>query len=461
MILQQSFVKLSPHKGGRRLWIQGLRLEEAGYGIATSYAIEYDRQESRVTLKLSRYGEKKVSRKKVGDRYYPLIDLVNQELARIFVGVEQVQVELHEGVIVIQYHHLDKARIERERVLWDRLRSGFVIRTGSMAHGAGILDYYLHRGMEDCGIRAGMVWAVEMENSYLQSSLNNNPIWAYESQAIEGRIEDVDSRELQKPDMLIAGLPCTGASKAGRSKNKLRYAEAHESAGTAFLGWLMAIRDQSPAILVLENVVEYRNTVSMHLIRETLEHWRYKVHEVIVGRELGAFEDRKRFCMIAVSEGIDFQFDLEPVREREATLGEILEDVPLEAKCWNRCDYLHRKEEKDKAAGKGFSMQIVDENSIKVGTIGRQYHKWRSTEPLVRHPTDPNLKRLLTVNEIAKVKGIDASLVKGMSRTKQIEMLGQSVLGAVFQAVGRNIAQCLIQQMNAQGAECITLKESA
>ncbi|HHH46464.1 MAG TPA: hypothetical protein ENK53_05565 [Thiotrichales bacterium] len=105
-----------------------------------------------------------------------------------------------------------------------------------MAHGAGILDYYLHKGLEDHGIRSGLVWAVEMENIYLQTSQNNNSIWAYESQAIEGHIEDVEPRELIRQDILVAGLPCTGDPKAWRSKNKLRFAEAHESAGTAFIG---------------------------------------------------------------------------------------------------------------------------------------------------------------------------------------------------------------------------------
>jgi len=37
-------------------------------------------------------------------------------------------------------------------------------------------------------------------------------------------------------------------------------------------------------------------------------------------------------------------------------------------------------------------------------------------------------------------------LVAGMSRTKQVEMLGQSVLGVAFQAIGRNIGERLVKQ---------------
>lgn len=446
-LLQRSYLKISDHKSGKRLWIQGLRLEEAGYEIGASYLIDYDEAKRQVTILLAGDGERKVSRKKVGDRFYPLIDLVNARLAQIFADVERVQVSLRDGEILIEYHHLDDAKHRRESMLWQRLREGLALRIASMAHGAGILDYYLHLGLEDQRIRSGMIWAVEPENVYLQTSLNNNPVWSYQCTAIEGRIEDVRTDELPRPDILVAGLPCTGASRAGRSKNRLKFAEAHESSGTAFIGWLMAIRQIMPAVLVLENVVEYRNTVSMHLIRETLENWRYRLHEVIVGPELGAFEDRRRLCMVAVSDGIDFRFELEPVRKAEETLGEILEDVSLNADCWNACEYLHRKEERDRKAGKGFAMQLVDERSEKVGTIGRSYHKWRSTEPLVVHPENPSLKRQLTVNEVARVKTINPRLVAGMSRTRQIEMLGQSVLGVAFRAVGRNIGRCLAEQL--------------
>ena len=208
----------------------------------------------------------------------------------------------------------------------------------------------------------------------------------------------------------------------------------------------MAIKELSPAILVLENVPEYQSTVSMHMIRETLTDWRYKLHEVIVGRELGAFEDRKRLCLIAVSEGLDFELDLQPVRQREQSLAAILEDIPVDSKCWRSCDYLDKKAVRDKQAGKGFSMQIVNGESLKVGCVGKGYSKWRSTEPLVKHPTDPSLKRLLTVNELSQIKTIDKSLVQGMSRTKQIELNGP-------ERTWRGISGC--------GAEYCTMPEAS
>jgi len=445
--LQTSYLKLADHKNGKRLWLQGLRLEEAGYAIGRSFSLHYCQDRNTLTLQLSDEGTNKVCRKKVGERYYPLIDIVNQRLAALFEGVDRVQVILEHNRITIEYHRFDRQRIEREKRLADTVQSGRPISMASMAHGAGLMDYYIHQGLQDGKVSSGLVWAVEPENVYLQTSWNNNPTWSYECEVIEGRIEDADHSQLKAAQILVAGLPCTGASLSGRSKNKLKFAEQHESAGTAFIGYLMAIQALSPAICILENVPQYSSTVSMHMIRETLTDWRYKVHEVIVDRELGALEDRKRLCMVAVSQGIDFEFDLQPVREREQTLGEILENIPANSTLWNACTYLDKKQEKDKAAGKGFSMQLVDEDSTKVGTIGRSYCKWRSTEPLVaNHPDRPELRRLLTVAELSKVKTIDPKLVAGMSRTRQVEMMGQSVLGVAFQAVGRNIAQCLKRQ---------------
>jgi DNA (cytosine-5)-methyltransferase 1 len=449
-VLQISYLKLADHKNGKRVWMQGLKLEEAGYKIGSLYSRHYDKEKHQVVLLTSDNEEsedtRKVCRKKVGDEFYPLIDIVNQKLAELFSDVERIQVTIQPGKITIEYHLHDWMRIEREYRLKQTLLSGLAVPIASMAHGAGIMDYYLHKGLEESGVRSGMIWAVEPDNTYLQTSLNNNPIWSYQSQVIEGRIEDVDAKSLQSPLMIFSGLPCTGASKSGRVKNKLAFAEAHESAGTAFIGWLMAIKELSPAILILENVPEYQCTVSMHMIRETLTDWRYKLHEVIVGRELGAFEDRKRLCLICVSEGLDFELDLQPVRQREKTLGEILDNVPLDSKNWKACDYLDKKAVRDKQAGKGFSMQLVDGESSKVGCIGRGYARIRSTEPLVKHPTSPALKRLLTANEVSKVKTIDKTLVKGMSRSKQLEMMGQSVLGVAFQAVGRNLGECLTRQ---------------
>ena len=79
-VLQISYLKLADHKNGKRLWLQGLRLEDAGYEIGSFYSLHYDDIKHQVLLSSSDQGANKVCRKKVGDHFYPLIDIVNQKL---------------------------------------------------------------------------------------------------------------------------------------------------------------------------------------------------------------------------------------------------------------------------------------------------------------------------------------------------------------------------------------------
>lgn len=89
-------------------------------------------------------------------------------------------------------------------------------------------------------------------------------------------------------------------------------------------------------------------------------------------------------------------------------------------------------------------MQLVDAQSPRVGTIGKGYAKWRSTEPLVKgNQTYPSKLRLLTPAEHAAVKGIPAVLVDGLPATTAHELLGQSVLFEPFRVLGKAIADAL------------------
>ena len=61
----------------------------------------------------------------------------------------------------------------------------------------------------------------------------------------------------------------------------------------------------------------------------------------------------------------------------------------------------------------------------------------RSTEPKLQHPTNPALLRQLTPAEHARVKGNAPILIEDMAATRAHEVLGQSVLSAVFRAVAK------------------------
>lgn len=437
MLMQVSCLRLGLYRGGRRLWLQGLRLEAAGYCPGVRYTLIADVVSKAITLRICA-GERTVSRKQVGASVYPVIDLDGVE--RVLGDFERVQVTYAQRTIYIVPHPQELAADERARRLLRKLIRGEALAFGSLSHGGGILDHAVHEGFVGAGVPTWLAWACDREAAYLQASLERNPVWSDRTLLVQAEMEDVDLVVLPRIEVLVAGLPCTGASLAGRAKNRLRCAEEHESAGTPVLAFLAVIQRCQPAVVLLENVVAYTDTASMALIRASLARWGYVVHEHVVGADLGALEDRERLCVIAVSRGFELVWSPRPLRSAEACLGDVLEPIGPDDEAWRRCEYLDAKEARDRAAGKGFRTQLVTPAATRIGTIGRGYAKWRSTEPMVAHPDREGWRRLLTPKEHARVKSVPPALVEGLGATLAHDILGQSVLHAPWMAVACMLA---------------------
>jgi len=89
-------------------------------------------------------------------------------------------------------------------------------------HGGGILDSGLHEGLHTSGVKAGLKLAVERDHEYLDVSIRNNDFWLPGAWAVNSPTELTLNSAIQalKLDVLTMGIPCTGASKAGKTKNK-------------------------------------------------------------------------------------------------------------------------------------------------------------------------------------------------------------------------------------------------
>jgi DNA (cytosine-5)-methyltransferase 1 len=352
---------------------------------------------------------------------------------------------------------------EREKRLIDNLTQG-IIDEATLCVGGGISSYALHEGLNDVGIKAHSEFIVDLEGKYLQSAIDNNPYIDDDTQIFEATLEEIETELLGPVNVLNVSLPCTGHSVSGKAKNKIKHAEDHESAGTAVFGLMQILPAVNPSVVISENVTQFGNSATYSLLRGTLEKLGYVVQDTILGREMGAFEDRDRHIMVAVSKGIAENFDLstiQPSATAPSTLADLLENIPSSSELWRTYDYLKAKEERDKDAGKGFARQLVNEDSEKVGTIGRGYNKARSTEPFVQHPTDPEKSRLLTVEEHAAVKGIPANAVAGQSKTIAHEILGQSVLFPVFRSLGRHIGSFLNDLVQDGEPEWVSVEQVA
>ncbi|WP_318441650.1 DNA cytosine methyltransferase [Photobacterium leiognathi] len=425
--------KIGLNRGNKRLWLEGVRLARCGFNVGTNISV--DTTGDKLTIKRDANADKIVSKRKKREEYLPIIEVTGSKLDAYDIG-EQVRVLITPKGIIVSRTTSDTAKKEMLSELVDRVKQGKPLRVCSLFHGGGVLDSAVHDGMSNAGIKSKIALAVECESAYLDASLNNNPhLFDENSVVIESKVQYVNSNASDRYDIGVMGIPCTGASIAGKSKNKLSAAEQHAEAGTMF-HYALNFALKAPIVLI-ENVVEYERTLSFTVIRSVLEEQGYKVQtKVLNGNEFGAFENRNRLCAVAMLDELADLFDINDivpdVNNQISVLSDLMDDVPQDSTRWKTFQYLIDKEERDKAAGKGFGRTLLDENSTSCGVVGRLYHKCRSSEPYIKASFDDVLTRLFTPNEHARIKTIPSRLINGVSDTIAHEILGQSIIYKAF-----------------------------
>ena len=448
-MLEGYFIKkIGNHRGAPRVWLEGQQTERAGFGPGQRYDVVVDGQT--VVLQANPDGARIVSSKKIGERSNPVIDLNSRELLAVFDGMSAVRVAVKDGEIFLVPLASELKKQERFRRLREKLESGESLGIGSLSHGGGILTHAIHEGLKSAGISTTLKFANEIRAELVDHAAVHNDAWSAETIPFAAPMQELafDERglaQVPKVEILELGLPCSGASKAGLARRGHGVAEAHPEVGHLVVASLMILNKAAPAIVVYENVPAYSTTASAAILRNQLRDLGYFTQERILnGKQWGALENRDRWCMVAVTEGIEFDFEqLMPPATKPLELGDVLEPIALDDPRWSRMEGLKAKEERDAQAGKNFKMQIYDASADSVGTIGKGYGKVRSTEPKIRHPENPDLLRQLTPTEHARVKGVPVHLVDGLSDTVAHEVLGQGIVYAPFRDVGQHIGNAV------------------
>ncbi|MDO3380406.1 DNA cytosine methyltransferase [Geoalkalibacter halelectricus] len=455
-----AITKIGQHRSAPRVWLQGRHPESAGFLPTTRFTVEVKKEKGMIALRAVATGERKVSSKEVSGRTVPIIDINSREILSIFEGMEQIRVIAAKGVIYLLPLATEVRRQERLARLKNKLAKQAPLSVGSVSHGGGVLSLALHQGLAEGHTPSRLAFANDIRGDLLEHAAQANPAWDSQTIALASPMQELAYDQwamahIPSIDILEGGIPCEGASVSGRSKRGTGCAEEHPLVGHLVAGFLAIIAKVNPSIVIMENVVPYQSTASMWILRHSLRDMGYDVHETILdGAEFNALEHRQRMCLVAVTQGIEFDFSaLVKPKPTSRYLGDILENIPEDAPCWSEMGYLKDKEKRDAQAGKGFVMQIVTPDSTKVGTIGKGYNKNRSTEPKVAHPTNPSLLRLLTPREHARCKGIPECLVEGLAATTAHELLGQSIVFDAFHAVGRLIADTLQEWVSLNGQQ--------
>lgn len=449
--------KIGVNKGAPRVWIEGIFPERAGFKPGQRYTATSDPDSPRVILRLDDAGMRLVSSKQKADRNLPILDLNSHELLAAFEGMEKVRVILMEGEIQILPDAVEvkvKDRMDRLRKEVEQGR----VSIASVSHGVGVLSHAMHEGFKSVGVRTKLSWACEIREEVLEQAAYANASWDKDTIALGMPLQNLAFADeytlskLPKPSILEGGLPCTAASLSGRSKKGLAMAEDDKEAGHLVAAFIALIAKVNPAIVTLENVRPYFSTASASILRTQLEELGYVIHEKDIEGQDYAIEARPRHVLIAATKGIDLNLEamIAPPRAVQ-TVGEILEPLALDDESWRAVEYLKAKQERDQAAGKGFSMQLIEPSSTRVGTIGTGYQRARSTEPRLVHPTNPELSRLFTPTEHARLKGVPPELIKGVeSKTFAHELLGQSVIWPAFKHLGQVLAKSIVPNQQPQ-----------
>jgi len=447
-----SIRKISQNKGAPRLWLEGKSTEKAGFKPGVRYDILVDTENKRVSLQLIDVGHRTVSQKERGGKTIPVIDINSKQVLQVFEGMNCVRVIMRTNQIHIIPEVVEVRKTERLNRIDAKIRSGEPLTVGSISHGGGILSNALHKGLLKAGFLSNLKFANDIRDDLLEQAELVNDAWNSNTIRVSAPMQSLvlDSWMISKlgyVDILEGGLPCSAASVAGRSKNGTSMAEQHEEVGHLVAPFIQLIGQLNPAVVLLENVKPYQSTASMWILRHSLRDMGYQVHESILDAgDFNELEHRERLCMVAVTAGIDFDFN-ELVKPEKVTrkLGDIMENVADDDKRWSSFDYLVKHQDKHAAKGNGFSMQLFDENSGHINTITKGYAKIRSTDPKIKHPSN-GLMRQLTLKEHARVKGIPEHFIDGMNLTTGHEMLGQSVCYSPFMAVGELLGNSLRKQ---------------
>ncbi|OZA20739.1 MAG: hypothetical protein B7X90_04825 [Novosphingobium sp. 17-62-19] len=285
--------------GSPRVWIEGSRLDRAGFQPSTRYRLEIDEADQSILLRLDPQGERIVSRRAKGEAVSPVVEIASVKALSVFDGLEQLAIRFECGFIRISPAASDRRKLERSMRLRHRLAKGDPLRVGSVSTGLGVLALAMHEGLQNAGLESTLAFSVEIDQGYQDHSQQANPVWAADTVAIAAPMQEVafDPQllaSLPQIDIIEAGIPCTAHSVAGRAKKGLAMPEHDPVAGHLVAGFLAIVAACNPAVVVVENVVQYMQSASFAILSNQLTEWGYDVRSTVLsGEDYGCLEHRR------------------------------------------------------------------------------------------------------------------------------------------------------------------------
>lgn len=151
-----------------------------------------------------------------------------------------------------------------------------------------------------------------------------------------GDITKIDTRDIPKFDILLAGFPCQPFSIIG-----IKEGFNHETQGTLFFDIERILNDHKPPAFMLENVrnlTAHDSGKTFKIIIEHLKALGYNVHfKVLNALDYGVPQKRERIIICGFKDDVDFRFPPPILDSDKLSLADILEsDEDLDKNLWVR-----------------------------------------------------------------------------------------------------------------------------
>lgn len=283
------------------------------------------------------------------------------------------------------------------------------MKLGSLFSGIGLLDL----GLERAGIKT--VWQCEVDKH--ASKLLDKRFGVPNL----GDITKVDWSEVERPDVLAGGFPCTPFSSAGLRKG---------SADERYLWpeYYRAIRELQPRIVIVENVAALMGSPEWGAVLGDLAEAGYDAKWACIrASDVGAPHRRERVFVAAYA------------NSKERFLWE-----------WYKCD----PEPSNKTASGVKCERLEGEGSETHGQPESSVADWGSYEPAICRwgritrpaPSPTDERGRLSVGFVEWMMGAPDGWTAGMSRTQALKGLGNGVVVHVAEEVGKWTLQGMEEQ---------------
>ena len=350
--------KIGMHRGSPRIFLDGIQAARAGFSPGEAFEVEVDGQRVSV-VKRDDGSRSVVARKMKNGAVMPVIDINSAKSLSMFDGMDCIRVIVSTNGVHFLPLASEVKRVERLDRLRAKVREAQPLQMGSLSHGGGVLSHAIHQGMQEAGLECTLAMANEIREDLLVQAIEHNDVWNDATSALALPMQELVQDDwlmskLPQLELLEMGLPCSGASKAGKAKKGLGMMEEHEHVGHLVAAAIAIINRTQPAVVLLENVVDYSTSASAFILRHTLRDMGYDVHEAVLsGRDFGCFENRIRWALVGVTRGMAFDMkDIAPAATLVRRVDDILDQtIPLDDPRWRAVAYLKSKRERDEEKG--------------------------------------------------------------------------------------------------------------